>query len=354
MAGALGLLTGMGLGAAAGFTREQVQKRHQHDAALFDFYSKNPQLVADSPEAQGFIKKYAGKDASTAFITMANHVKQASQMFGSQLGGGGAQPTAGGAPAASGQPSTPDDIKAHIQKIEQFMASPDAQYLSPEQRQIGLAHLADLRKQAGTQEQQAFKEKEFQQTQTRLDQQHADTEADKAAQRQMQAQNHADSIMMQKQFHGFMEQMASEKNDEAKQVHFENASKNLSSQTEAIAKMLSGASPADPATVKTLLEQRNAQARQLKAQAEANGIDYDPDEFKPLTTRQVPGWLKSHIGIGGSTTEVTEDTSKAAAPTAVTEGTVIEGPKGDRLVYKGGKWTPSGGPAGAAASGGGL
>ena len=100
--------------------------------------------------------------------------------------------------------------------------------------------------------------------------------------------------------------------------------------------MLSGANPADPNTVKSLLDQRNAAARQLKQQAEKNGFDYDPEEFKPLTTRQVPGWLKSHIGIGGSTTTV----EAAPEATAITEGTVVEGPKGDRLVYKGGKWIP--------------
>lgn len=156
MAGALGLLTGVGLGAAAGFAKQQRQKKEQHDSAVFDFYSKNPQLVADSPEAQSFIKGYAGKDASTAFITMANHVKQASQMFGQQLagGGGGASGTAG-APPVAGQaaPSSPTDpttqLRDNISKLESYLASPDSQYLNKEQLEAGKNQLEAWRQEYG-------------------------------------------------------------------------------------------------------------------------------------------------------------------------------------------------------------
>ena len=102
MAGALGLLTGMGFGAATNYAKEKNQQKHQHDSMLFDFYSQESHLVADSPDAQKFITRYAGPEASTAFIGMAQHAKAASEQFGQITGGGGGAPTAGPQPRNDG------------------------------------------------------------------------------------------------------------------------------------------------------------------------------------------------------------------------------------------------------------
>lgn len=157
MAGALGMILGAGVGAAAGEIRQKRQEQHRHDDALFDFYSKNPALVADSPEAQKFVTKYGGKDTAQAFIGMANHVKAASQQFGQNVMGGEAQggvaqpggaPTAGPAPVAGGQPqpmTTPQHFYDLADKAEQFLASPDAQYIGKEKYELGVKHIEELR-----------------------------------------------------------------------------------------------------------------------------------------------------------------------------------------------------------------
>jgi hypothetical protein len=156
MAGGLGMLLGLGVGAAAGALKGEAQKKQQHDAQLFDFYSKNPQLVADSPDAQKFITKYGGKDTAAAFIGMAQHTKAAAEQFGQNvMGGGGSAPTAGGgAPVAGGQPQPPqmpDDVatlRDHADRGERYLASPDAQYLSKEKIELGTKHIAELRARA--------------------------------------------------------------------------------------------------------------------------------------------------------------------------------------------------------------
>ena len=165
-------------------------------------------------------------------------------------------------------------------------------------------------------------DQEFQENQKRETANAANTEADRAQTRQMQLQNHQDmlglhqqALAAQEQQRQFMQQMATAKSDEDRNVHFQNASKNLATQTANIAKMLTSSTPSDPATIKSLLDQRNAQARELKAQADKNKIDYDPDQFKPLTTRSAPGWLKTYSQgiIGGDKTTIETDDSAGAS-----------------------------------------
>jgi hypothetical protein len=182
MAGALGLLLGAGVGAAAGEIRQKRQQQQKHDDALFDFYSKNPTLVADSPDAQKFVTKYGGKDTAAAFIGMANHTKAAAEQFGKITGGeqqggaaSGGAPTAGPVPAAGGQPQPasgqrftapgdpPDDpkaLRAHADKIEQFLLNdPGAQYLTEDKRKFGMEHAKELRDYAKELEEQAQRAK---------------------------------------------------------------------------------------------------------------------------------------------------------------------------------------------------
>jgi len=92
--------------------------------------------------------------------------------------------------------------------------------------------------------------------------------------------------------------------------------------------MLSGANPSDPASVKALLNQRNAQARSLRQQADKYDLDYDPEEFKPLTIKQLPGWFDTHLGGilgGGGKATLAEDTN---AGTPASGATAPAGPAG--------------------------
>lgn len=366
---------------AAGYGHQKAAQRQAQDAALFDFYKTNPTLVKDNPDAEKFINRYAGAETSKAFLHLADMTNQAAEQFQGILGGkppaaaGPAAPTpapvaapagalatmgprpsavvpvgapAVGAPTPTAAPAVPApagmDIQEEIDALTKFAANPEGQIIEQQRPGIIKQTLANLNEKLNRQ----IKQQDIAQTRAQQQQFHADTEADRAAQRQQSAQMHADSVAMQAQFHGFMEQMARSKNDEEKQVHFSNAQKNLASQTENIAKMLTAATPSDPKTVKTLLDQRNAMARQLKKQAEAANIDYDPEAFKPLTTEQVPGWLASHTAglIGGSTTTLGAATESAAAPRPTTAPTTFK--PGDRRLKNGvtyerdnkGNWHP--------------
>ena len=143
MAAALGLLTGMGLGAAAGEVRQKRQQQQKHDDMLFDFYSKNPQLVADNPDAQKFVTKYGGKDTAQAFIGMAQHSKAAIDHFKM------AENTTI-APQYNPQgvklPDTPEAIQSEMAVIRKSMADGS---LPKEYHDIGKQHLDELDKQLG-------------------------------------------------------------------------------------------------------------------------------------------------------------------------------------------------------------
>lgn len=366
MGAALGFLTGAALNAANGYAQQKVQQKAQSDLAWHEFLNNSIQTnpeIADTEQGQKEIKRMYGEHAD--MVTTALKLKaQAKQQMQTDLGAamGSGAPGPGGTPAGSpgmmmpqqgqvakagmsvgaSQPSAPtDEYGPHIAQLDseiQRMRGIQTKYaaesaFAPYASTIE-KHIDELQKQRDSLTQEKFQSQQKTEDRAQRQQMHEDTEADRAATRAMQAQNHADSIALQKQGHEFMQQMAVEKNDEQKKIHFDNAQKNLSSQTESIAKMLSGASPADQATVKSLLDARNAQARRLKAQAEASGMDYDPEEFKPLTIKQVPGWFKEHIGIGPSTPTVAPDDKAVAAQPPPDATAIIKDKSGNVTGYR--------------------
>lgn len=219
MAGALGLLTGLGLGAASGAVQERAQKRQQHDSMLFDFYSKNPTLVADSPEAQKFINRYAGGDTAQAFIGMAQHAKAASEQFGQITGGGGAPSAA----PATGGPQLPMDtskIEDEQRKLTAFQATPDGQMFEQQHPGAIKAHIDLLDKHlARMQHDQEFQENQKRETanaanaETDKKQAEADRQEARAAAQASTAQARAEAD----QFKKFQEQHMQEQDDEKRQ-----------------------------------------------------------------------------------------------------------------------------------------
>ena len=370
MAGALGMLLGAGLQYASGYANEKLQQKQQQEtaahSAMQDALANTPGF-AETPEGQKALKNMVGPEyapiVASALKFKHQMMQKAQQEYEGAMGGGGGsaapsastqmvgaaggggrfsqpqqivrqapnqmppmsvtgpnsppEPTSvGTAPQptnGSAMPNDPATLRDWADRGERFLGSPEAANsgFSKEQLDVMKNHVTELRNQA----------KEIE-TQTQHQQFHEDTEADRAQTRQMQLQNHQDmlglhqqALAAQEQQRQFMQQMATAKSDEDRNVHFQNASKNLATQTANIAKMLTSSTPSDPATIKSLLDQRNAQARELKAQADKNKIDYDPDQFKPLTTRSAPGWLKTYSQgiIGGDKTTIETDDSAGAA-----------------------------------------
>ena len=295
-----------------------------HDQMLLSMYQQHPE-IASSPDAQSFLKKKYGADVAEGFMKIGQVQQQAQQQFGQAFGGGGAAPPsspsaasgqgqpAGGqaqppaSPQAGAAPQQVDPIEQkqrHIQSMEQFMASPGWSNLPPDKQKAAtdiynreqgeLTRLTTLKQQNDLNARADQRDREF----------HADSEQDKAQARAIQAQTaammgqiHQETLALQAGNAQFMHQMATDKNEEAQHAHFQSAVGNLATQTTNIAKMLSAATPADPNTIRTLLAARNAQARALKTQADKSGIDYDPDQFKPLTTKTVKGYFSSTTSL---------------------------------------------------------
>ena len=131
MGAALGFLVGAASNAAGGFAQAKMQKQQQHDQLLLQTYQQHPEF-ADTPEAQGFLKKKFGPDVAEMFMHIGTATKQMQGEVGSAMGGGGGSPP-GGTPA-QGAPSAPaqgqiaqastgaapqgDDFSGHISTLD--------------------------------------------------------------------------------------------------------------------------------------------------------------------------------------------------------------------------------------------
>lgn len=116
------------------------------------------------------------------------------------------------------------------------------------------------------------------------------------AQMQETAALRQQTLAMQQSNEAIVHQMQQAQSREAKQNHFNTAVTKLSEDTAKVTGMLTSANPADPDTVNTNLEQRNALARTLKSEADKEGFDYDPALFEPLHVGKTPGVLNKMTG----------------------------------------------------------
>lgn len=348
-------LLGFAIGSVANQLRANSQRKQQEQDKTVDLLTQaavqNPGII-DNPDVAKAISKGRGKEF-LGMLQMVGKIKQQqNQQFASVLGGGpppqggsaptgqpslmsmgagqpqqgsagpptqpgqgGGQPTPPGSSAPSGpnlrNPRTVEDYRALKDRLMQAQAS--GMFNDPEHQKLLDEHIKD----ADTSINQLQHEQDYQQTQKRLDQAHQDSEQDRSQQRQLSAQEHSESLAvmsglheeslaLQRQTKDFMQQMATTHEADAKQQHFTTASQSLQSMTSKIGGMLSSATPASPGTVQTLLRQRNALAATLAKQAKASGIDYDPDEFAPVTVKTLPGFLASHTGgaMGSSSSEL--------------------------------------------------
>ena len=354
-AGLIGLLSGGALGFAASKYRQKEQQKQQLQQFTLKGYmddaEQNPEIVNNPEWEKAFRKTIGDSDAADAamehFKAHAGAVarqRQTAQQFmqsifgmpqGGASGPGGAGPTPAaptgptpvmasrgpGQPAAGTAPqgnpaASPTaapgrtDYSAQLRQLEMAKAGLGTMGLDPEMIKSMTSSIDDRIKDLQHQQDVDIKQQDFDQTRADRLMMHADTEADRAAQRQMMAAVHQETLGMQQQNKDFMQQLAQERADDQRQAHFQTATQSLATQTKNIATMLTAANPADPATVRTLLNARNAQARQLKQFADKNGLEYDADQFKPMTTKTDPGYLSKLTGgaIGGGTTSLTEDT----------------------------------------------
>lgn len=325
MAAALGMLLGAGatyLGRQAQQQRAlEFQQKEEFHQGFDQFLNSNPAAAAN-PEVQKIGKQVYGKlwEPKMQILGFAAQAKQKEDQQFQALTGGGQQ-SQQGQPAAAPQggqqpqqaqpkqPQTPQEWEAYRHQLIQARGH----FTDP-------AHLKALDDEiafAKDQTDKAEHHAEYLQTQQRIQQQEQESNQIRLQGQQLMAGLHADTLALQQQNAQFMHQMQQDREDDSRKAHFQSATQNLATQTANIAKMLSAATPADPKTVKALLNARNANARALKAQAEKSGIDYDPEQFKPLTVEEVPGFLEKLTGgsVGGGTPALSEgsDTSGGTA-----------------------------------------
>lgn len=337
MAAALGMILGAGAGYLGTQAREKRQNEHeanQHFLETIDDHLKQHPEDAAAPEFAKYGKKIYGEhwEPMQQILGFAAQAKQKEQQQFQELTGGGGQPssqpmTGGPPPPGQGQPAasptttataspqgfqppkTADDWEAYRHKLIQARGHfTDPGHLKALDDEISFAK---------DQTDKAEKHTEVEETRADRLQAHADTEADRQQSNAIRVQGqqimaglHQDTLAMQQQNAQFMHQMATAREDDQRQAHFQSASQSLASQTSNIAKMLNSATPADPNTVKTLLNARNAQARALKQAADKAGIEYDAEQFKPLTTQTVKTWG----GLSSSTSLAESSDASGSAP----------------------------------------
>lgn len=278
-----------------------IMQSGQQDPAGFAHY------LTATPEGQKWGKRHFGEglEMATGLATArANHAAEIAKSTAGTFGGGG------GGQGGVSEPTDIPGLTQHIKNMEGFMAGPQWDQIPPEKQKT----LTDIynRNQTElgrlTQEQQ--QRQEFDITKNQQQQQHQESDAIRLQGQQIMAGLHQDTLAMQQQNAQFMHQIETAREDDQRQAHFQTATQSLASQTSNIAKMLNSATPADPNTVKTLLNARNAQARALKQAADKNGIEYDPEQFKPLTTQTVKTWG----GLSSSTSLAESPDASGSAP----------------------------------------
>ena len=318
MAGALGLVTGMGLGALGGYAQQKGQEKAQHeqlwDQFMFSNMTAHPEMASTAP-GQKEIKRMFGEhaDAATSMLNMATTAKaQAAQQTQAALG------DSGGAPDAKGphNMSSVDELNDHIEKLTKYEAA--ASTSDPNWATHKPIFDQEI-KNAQERIKSLTTQQEHQET---LDARKKSTDA-----MYQIAKMNADSIDT---FRIFMKKMDQEKEADAQQKNFDGAKASLQKQMNTIrtATLGTGTTPAMTAEqLKPQLDSYNKQAAALARRAKASGVDYDPEEFVPLTATNI----KNHP-ILRSWSSTTTTLSEA--------GPMVVNDKGEKLQWDGKAWSP--------------
>lgn len=244
--------------AARQFEAEQQQKRDQANVLT--------QMIMAYPEAtqnqdlMNTLGKVTSKDFAQSIGQLAQarrvHQQGAQGQMSALFGGGGQQQ-----PQAGGQGS---DLDQQIQHGYQFMSHPEFAQMDPSQQKAVESYVKNLEDQKKQQAQQGQRE-EF----------HADTEADRAQSRAIQAQSHADTeaarVQAQadsKQFREASLKMEQERDDEKKAAQLENLQKGLDSSRD---KILADFSKTPTPAVKARVDSYNSSASQFYKKHAAAG-----------------------------------------------------------------------------------
>lgn len=332
-------LLGFALGSGIGYEKQKIQRQRSMDDLLINAAISNPQLGQD-PDVQKALKKRGSPELAN-FIMHAGTVQAQSQK---QMQAAFASPaTSSGAPGASPATNTPSSpgglpdytgqigqLQGTIQKAEAFMTGSGANYLSPAQREAATSHISDLRSQLSrlqseqnsnqrTTVEMGQREKDYQQTQDRLDQAHKDSEADKAATRALEAQNHADEVTNRNltldlkahedSFNDWIKkQTLDEKKDrdadtlQAKREAGFNAQVNsLTNKKLSLMNSLQqrlAAKTYDAKTAQPIIDAYNRNVDKMAAGAKKLGLEFEPDDYKLSIEPGAPGYFGTSVGAG--------------------------------------------------------
>jgi hypothetical protein len=314
MAGALGLLSGAVLGTLAHSSMQKEAQKSQQNMAFNQFmlsnFERDPAAAAQflkTPEGSKIGKKLFGEntDAFTGFLDLHSKAMQASQQQAQQAFG-------------TKDPETLEEWQDHANKLAKFeslhMNEPNFAQIKPQlDNEIKRAEDQVKRLQSGQEHEENIVER----------QQSADVMHQIAA---MNAESNA-------QFKQFMEQLDKEKDVETNQKNFDGAKSALQHQLDTINKATTGATPMSAEQLKPLIDSYNKQASDLAKRAKKLDVDYDPDEFAPLTAENV----ENHPMLGsfsGTTTTIKEGTDSSAPITATDPRT------GKKVQWDGKAWQP--------------
>jgi hypothetical protein len=314
------------LGLAGQEMQQRESQRKQEAEALSNMAVQQPELTAN----QEFMK-YLAKKTSPEFanalgqFSHVHSIKAATEAQAAQKILGGDTASSSAAPAPSGGDF--NDLataQAHRQKLQQFELAHQSSPMSEGIQKMFDEEMKKTDEQIKFYQQQLEENKRFQQTKEQQQQFHADS-----------MQMHQDTLAQGAEFKGIMANLATEREKDAQEAHINQAATNLSTRLGNIAKLVT----TNPDQAKPLIDAYNRDMKTFKTRAERAGIDYDSEASQPLTLKNVDTiWSKMSMGLIGPKKEL--GTEAASTDPTVVEGTVVEGPKGDRLVYKGGKWIP--------------
>lgn len=332
MAG-LGFILGAGiraLGEHGALKRQQsMMQQESGNRAFEDMVKGNPAAAAQflgTPEGQKAAKKVWGEQADAMTMMLGAAAKHA-QEFAQQ------NQMAGGQPAPTGQPQQGQQADPIAQRQAQIRRYESLKQQFPEQSKFLDSEIGITTNEIKQLQNQQQHQEHEQDVKIAQGQREESIQANIANQQSMRA---IQGMMAQSEmeFRQFIAGLAKEKADTENQKAFDSAKQNLQKQYNTIYNAYTGKglpSAMNAQQLKPLLDSYNKQAAELAKRAKSAGVDYDPDEFKPLKAEDVPKYPTFGAWAGEKTELSTSDQSGPITAT---------GPKGDKIQWDGKKWVP--------------
>jgi hypothetical protein len=345
MAAGIGALLGLATGGVLGYAGQNMKVKNEQKQALqqyewqsfLDEAHTNP-AVMDNPEFVKHGKKLFGDQWEMISPTLQAHsaeYKRSQALFQSILSGGapqqqpmgaptaqgptnpaafklpaqqsaqGAQPTAGSQPQGQA-PSQPQNEIAGLQdqtdRLTMALSTPG---LQPEQRAAISGMVKNLNERIHQTETMAYQAENLADRQ----QARADSNLLKMMNLQMMNAMREASLQETKLQHDFMDSLATEKNDEARQTQFNNVVGSLTKQSQHIEDMVRSATPPDPATLDSAIKDYNQNLRRAKQ----IGTRYKYDTTLLPDPKKRGATPPAFMGMGGGKPTVETDAGPDAS-----------------------------------------